>query len=151
MGMSKKQLNFSAGNSTRLLTNTTTNKTDSSSRPKSDNDQNPDQNQSKIDGYFNLYSKPQTDYNSEHSNKIVKRDSNGYYIFENYPDFKPNLSPREMFLRGSFGGTYWRPIYSSVLKKNLSNVHKQYPESWWENIPDHWLTTAEKDYDISIN
>jgi len=35
------------------------------------------------------------------------------------------------------------------LRKNLSNVHKQYPESWWENIPDHWLTTA--DYDESIN
>lgn len=28
----------------------------------------------------------------------------------NYPDFKPNLTPRDMFRMGSFGGTYWRPI-----------------------------------------
>ena len=29
-------------------------------------------------------------------------------------DFKPNLSPRQMFKLGSFGGTYWRPIYSNI-------------------------------------
>ena len=28
-----------------------------------------------------------------------------------YKDFKPNLTPKKMFELGSFGGTYWRPIY----------------------------------------
>ena len=34
--------------------------------------------------------------------------------FKDYPDFKPNLTPKQMFRLGSFGGTYWRPIYSAI-------------------------------------
>ena len=50
------------------------------------------------------------------SKKPIKKDN--YYYFEDYPEFKPNLSPREMFLLGSFGGTYWREIKSKFYKKN---------------------------------
>ena len=49
--------------------------------------------------------------------------------------FKPNLTPKKMFELGSFGGTYWRPIYSSVTKKKYKNLHKKY--SWFKKIPDH--------------
>ena len=45
---------------------------------------------------------------------MVHRNKNKEYVFKDYPEFRPNLSPREMFLLGSFGGTYWRPIYSSI-------------------------------------
>ena len=69
--------------------------------------------------------------------------------FADYPDFTPNLSPQKMFELGSFGGTYWRPIYSSVIKKKLQNVHKKYPKSWWKNVPEHHL--CSKDYDVQIN
>ena len=79
--------------------------------------------------------------------KPMKKE--GKYYFKDYPDFKPNLSPREMFLLGSFGGTYWRPIYSGVLKKNLKNIHKKYPEEWWKNIPEKHLSSSE--CDININ
>ena len=37
--------------------------------------------------------------------------------FKDYQDFRPNLTPREMFLKGVFGGGYWRPIYSSIANK----------------------------------
>ena len=66
-------------------------------------------------------------------------------------EFKPNLSPRDIFKLGSFGGTYWRPIYSSVTKQNYKNVHKKYPKSWWEGIPDEHLTKPFEEYDKSIN
>ena len=79
-------------------------------------------------------------------NKTIK---GGRARFKGYSDFKPNLSPREMFRLGSFGGTYWRPIYSSVNKKHYKNVHKRYPKSWWEGIPKDHLTSP--DYDKSIN
>ena len=39
--------------------------------------------------------------------------------FDDYPDFTPNLTPRQIFLLGSFGGTYWRPIYSQITKKKI--------------------------------
>ena len=60
---------------------------------------------------------------------MPKRNKNNEYTFNDYPDFRPNLSPREMFVAGSFGGTYWRPIYSSVNKKNYKNQHLNYPKS----------------------
>ena len=82
---------------------------------------------------------------------MPKRNSNGEFIFTDYPDFCPNLSPSEIFKMGSFGGTYWRPIHSSITNKNYKNVHKKYPKSWWKGIPEDWLTRDWKDYDKSIN
>ena len=35
-------------------------------------------------------------------------------VFKDRPEFTPNLTPKEMFKAGSFGGTYWRPIQSGV-------------------------------------
>lgn len=69
--------------------------------------------------------------------------------FKDYPDFKPNLTPREMFALGSFGGTYWRPIYSSIMKKDYKNQHKKFPKSWWKGIPEDHLTSSI--YDIKKN
>ena len=46
-------------------------------------------------------------------------------MFKDYPDFKPNVSPRDIFKKGSFGGTYWRPIYSSITNRNYKNQHKK--------------------------
>jgi len=59
------------------------------------------------------------------------RSKTGEYRFSDHPEFTPNLSPREMFELGSFGGTYWRSIYSSVNKREYKNQHRQYPASWW--------------------
>lgn len=78
----------------------------------------------------------------KHINPIKR---NGKYKFKDYPDFKPNLSPRDIFLLGSFGGTYWRPIYSGVLRKKLKDVHNKYPKEWWKNIPENKLSSKECD------
>ena len=51
-----------------------------------------------------------------------KKNSKNEIIFKDYPDFKPNLTPQEIFELGSFGGTYWRPIYSSITKKKYKNI-----------------------------
>lgn len=83
--------------------------------------------------------------------KIKKRKSktNKKRMFSDYPDFTPNLTPQEMFELGSFGGTYWRPIYSGVLKKKLKPPLNDYPKSWWKNIPMENLVSEE--YDKSKN
>ena len=69
--------------------------------------------------------------------------------FKDYPEFRPNLTPRQIFLLGSFGGTYWRPITSKVTKKSYKNQHKEFPKSWWKGIPNKWLTSPI--CDLSIN
>ncbi|MDP6906803.1 MAG: hypothetical protein QF440_05245 [Candidatus Thalassarchaeaceae archaeon] len=72
----------------------------------------------------------------------------GEIFFEDYPDFKPNLTPRQIFLLGSFGGTYWRPIFSTVSGEDLRNQHLEF-ECWWDGIPGNHLTSI--DYYKSIN
>lgn len=69
--------------------------------------------------------------------------------FPDYPEFTPNLSPRDIFALGSFGGTYWRPIHSSVTSKNYANAHRKLPASWWKGIPEDHL--VRPDYDVAVN
>ena len=40
--------------------------------------------------------------------------SNDEYIFDDFPEFRPNRSPVEILAAGAFGGSYFRPITSSV-------------------------------------
>ena len=81
-----------------------------------------------------------------------RRNSKGNFHFSDYPDFQPNLSPKEIFHLGSFGGTYWRPIYSSVTDKTYKNMHKRYPKSWWAGLDESlYLTRSWDAYDKSIN
>ena len=79
-----------------------------------------------------------------------KRLKNKTITFSDYPDFTPNLTPKEMFQLGSFGGTYWRPIYSSVTKKHYKNQHKKYPASWWKGLDEKTQLTSSK-CDVSLN
>ena len=82
---------------------------------------------------------------------MPRKNKYGEIVFKDYPYFTPNLTPREIFMLGSFGGTYWRPIYSSVTKKKYNNEHKKYPISWWKDINDNKLVNEWNEYDTNIN
>jgi hypothetical protein len=43
--------------------------------------------------------------------------------FPDYPTFRPNLTPRQMFEAGIFGGSYFRPIRSAVTGLDHANEH----------------------------
>lgn len=83
--------------------------------------------------------------------QFPKKNKYGEIVFKDVPEFRPNLTPQEMFELGSFGGTYWRPIYSSITNKNYKNQHLKYPKKWWAKIPDSWLITPWDEYNTSIN
>ena len=81
-------------------------------------------------------------------NKTVKyKRKKGHLHFSDYPEFQPNLTPRQMFQLGSFGGTYWRPISSKVTGRDYKGVHKRYP--YWDGISESLLSVPE--YDKSKN
>ena len=82
---------------------------------------------------------------------MPKKNSYGKIVFDYFPDFRPNLTPEQIFRMGSFGGTYWRPIYSKVTKKNYKYKHKKYPKSWWKGLDNNMLTTPWEEYDKNIN
>ena len=54
--------------------------------------------------------------------------------FKDRPDFKPDLTPKQIFEKGAFGGTYYRDIYSSITKKSYKNAWKEFPKEWFKNI-----------------
>jgi hypothetical protein len=76
---------------------------------------------------------------------IIKHKNMTDIIFSDYPEFRPNLTPYQIFSEGAFGGTYWRPIYSSVVGRQLKNQHKKYKF----DISESLLSCS--DYDVSKN
>lgn len=80
-----------------------------------------------------------------------KKNKDGEVIFKDYPEFTPNLTPKEIFSLGSFGGTYWRDIISSVTNKEYQNIHMTYPKSWFSGIDSSWLITDWDNYNKNIN
>lgn len=81
---------------------------------------------------------------------LIKKDSEGRLIFPDKKDFKPNLTPMEVMQLGSFGGTYFRPIYSSVTGEKYSRVHEEFPEEWFKGliIKKHVVSPV---YDNNVN
>jgi hypothetical protein len=66
--------------------------------------------------------------------------------FADFPEFKPNLTPKQIFQRGAFGGTYWRPIHSKITKKDYKNKHREFD---FGAVPEAKL--ASDRYDKAIN
>lgn len=64
----------------------------------------------------------------------------GKLYFRDYPEFSPNLTPKQIFQMGSFGGTYWRPIHSGVTKKNYKNKHNEF--AFLKKIPKEKLSSS---------
>ena len=79
------------------------------------------------------------------------RNKQGQIVFADYPQFRPNLTPEEVIRAGSFGGTYFRPIYSSV-------TNRQYKDEAWKELPEEWLQgldikrmVASATYRVEVN
>ncbi|GAA5825862.1 hypothetical protein JCM11251_000030 [Rhodosporidiobolus azoricus] len=52
------------------------------------------------------------------------------FTFEDWPEFKPNMSPEEIIRQGSFDGGYFRPVKS---KKSGRELHED-----WTDLPSEW-------------
>lgn len=71
------------------------------------------------------------------------RKRNGDIKFSDHPEFVPNLTPKEIFFRGSFGGTYFRPIYSSITRKKYKDQWKKFPRSWFPKDIDTYVASTK--------
>ena len=78
------------------------------------------------------------------------RNKSGTIYFKDNPEFTPNLTPKEIIQLGSFGGTYFRPIKSSITKLYYNNAWKEFPKNWFNNI-DITLQVSSNIYNKHIN
>lgn len=77
-------------------------------------------------------------------------DATGNFCFESHPDFHPNKSPEQIIREGSFGGTYWRPLFSKRLGIIVRDDWKELPASWTHGLNvDEYLTSDT--YNPEIN
>jgi hypothetical protein len=81
---------------------------------------------------------------------LPTRDENGNFHFGDAQDFLPNKSPAEVLQEGCFGGTYFRPLYSSTLGITISDDWNELPSEWTQGLNiERYLTSPS--YDPSIN
>jgi len=81
-----------------------------------------------------------------------KRAADGTFVFPDFPKFQPNLSPKEVLQRGSFGGTYYRDIVSAVtgIKHNGRETISEFPGDWFAGL-DLDKFVLSKSYDKNLN
>mmetsp|Transcript_6618 Transcript_6618/g.24573 ORF Transcript_6618/g.24573 Transcript_6618/m.24573 type:complete len:255 (+) Transcript_6618:19-783(+) len=73
----------------------------------------------------------------------VARDSAGALKFDDFPEFRPNLTPREVLVRGAFGGCYFNPKggkqgvkFPYKTTSGVPITHLEFPKEWFEGLED---------------
>ena len=61
-------------------------------------------------------------------------DKQGVVVFKDVKEFLPNMTPKEVLQKGSFGGTYFRPIKSSVTGLKYDKQWLELPQDWLEGL-----------------
>ena len=81
---------------------------------------------------------------------LPTRDEEGKLRFEKHPTFFPNLSPKEVLQRGSFGGTYFRPIFSSITNTDYDKMWLELPQEWLVGLDVKKMVCSSKP-DVHVN
>ena len=82
---------------------------------------------------------------------LPERNSENELIFADYKEFKPNLTPQEIIVMGSFGGTYFRPIHSSVTGLNYKDEHKEFEDLGWYSKLNIKKMVTSSTYNNDVN
>eukprot|EP00794_Sanderia_malayensis_P000816 gene816-112_t len=69
-----------------------------------------------------------------YSKAIPQKNGDGTLIFSDAKEFCPNMTPKEVLQAGSFGGTYFRPIKSSVTGLKYDKMWSELPQNWLEGL-----------------
>eukprot|EP01031_Cornospumella_fuschlensis_P036221 gene36221-43936_t len=80
----------------------------------------------------------------------TRDNSSGSLFFADFPEFRPNLTPKEVIQLGSFGGTYFQPITSGVTGESYRDVWREFPSDWFEGV-DIDRMVASLTYSAEVN
>lgn len=65
------------------------------------------------------------------------RDAQGRLVFKDHPEFRPNLTPKQVIQAGSFGGIYFNPRGGKpgIKGPSVAITHQEFPADWFEGLP----------------
>ena len=75
----------------------------------------------------------------------------GALVFEDHPEFTPNLTPEQVIRAGSWGGVYFNPRggKAGVNGRDVAVTHAEFPDAWFAGLkPDAYRARR---YDASRN
>jgi len=83
---------------------------------------------------------------------LPTRNKHGELVFKDQPQFRPNLTPKQVLQAGAFGGTYFRTIRSTVTNETHKGTDavKEFPDDWFEGVERKRMLHS-KVYDPSVN
>ncbi|GAA6036546.1 hypothetical protein JCM8097_003563 [Rhodosporidiobolus ruineniae] len=66
------------------------------------------------------------------------------FIFDDFPEFTPNLSPEEIVRGGAFDGGFFRPVKSKKSGRELHEDWRDFPREWYDGLDvSMYLTRPE--------
>ena len=87
--------------------------------------------------------------NSKRSKRSKDKD---IHVLKINKQYKPNKTPKQVFKLGAFGGTYFRPIHSSVTGNNYTpkQAMRGLPKDWFKGLDMDKMVTSST-YDKNVN
>ncbi|GAA5943024.1 hypothetical protein JCM3775_000236 [Rhodotorula graminis] len=73
------------------------------------------------------------------------------FHFDDYPDFRPNMSPEEIIRQGSFDGGFFRPVKSQKFGRELHEDWSDFPKEWYDGLDVSLYLTRPDPGDTSVN
>jgi hypothetical protein len=86
----------------------------------------------------------------DYTQSMPIKNKAGVLIFDDSEDFFPNMTPKEVLQAGSFGGTYFRPITSSVTKLDYDKMWLELPQNWLQGL-DVAKMVSSSEYHNEVN
>ena len=93
---------------------------------------------------------PKKKNSSKRKSKVSKKKDKVKKEIDIHKQFKPNKKPKAVFRAGAFGGTYFRPINSSVTGKKHNGSLNEYPDDWFKGM-DVKKKVQSATYDKNVN
>lgn len=81
---------------------------------------------------------------------VSRHPTKGFLVFEDRPDFKPNLTPAQVIAAGSWGGCYFHPRGGKPgIRGPCAIDPKEFPKDWFEGLDQTMF--ASRRYNIPTN
>ena len=86
----------------------------------------------------------------ERRGNVPRHSTKGYLVFEDRPDFKPNLTPAQVIAAGSWGGGYFHPRGGRPgIRGPCAIDPNEFPKDWFDGLDQSMY--ASRRYNIPTN